>query len=203
MMEEKERILRHAQEKFFREGFYKTTMDELSSELRMSKKTIYKYFPSKEKLVEEITRNFREGVAAELTGIFKSSEPAVSKMIDIMRFLGAMIFRISDKMLLDLQVHYPALWIEIDEFRTKLMTKNMTQLVKQGKKEGFFADYPEDLIVTIFISSIRAVVNPAFLINHRHSYQHTLETAFSILLNGVITDKGKKIINHSKNRIKK
>jgi len=199
-MEEKERILKHAQEKFFREGFYKTTMDELSSELRISKKTIYKYFPSKEKLIEEIARNFREGVASELTAIFKSPEHAVTKMIKIMRFLGAMVFRISDKMLLDLQIHYPSLWNEIDEFRTKLLTKNMTQLIKQGKKEGFFADYPEDLIVTIFISSIRAVVNPAFLVNHQHSYQQTMETAFSILLNGAITDKGKKIMNKSNNR---
>lgn len=200
-MEEKERILNYAQEKFFREGFYKTTMDELSSELRISKKTIYKYFPSKEKLVEEITNNFRQNVAAQLAVIFESAEPAVNKMISIMRFLGNMIFRISDKMLVDLQIHYPEIWKDIDEFRTKLMTKNLTQLVKQGKKEGFFADYPEDLIVTIFVGSIRAVVNPSFLVNYQRSYQETLEISFSILLNGLITEKGKKILNKSKNRI--
>ncbi|MBK7254925.1 MAG: helix-turn-helix transcriptional regulator, partial [Ignavibacteria bacterium] len=49
--EEKEKILNYSRNKFHREGFYKTSMDEISSELHISKKTIYKYFSSKEKLL--------------------------------------------------------------------------------------------------------------------------------------------------------
>jgi hypothetical protein len=40
-MEEQRKIVEVCEEKFFRDGFYKTTMDELASELTMSKKTIY------------------------------------------------------------------------------------------------------------------------------------------------------------------
>lgn len=199
-MDEKQRILLHVREKFFREGFYKTTMDELSSELRISKKTLYKYFPSKEKLVEEISISFREEVARELTAIFTSEENALTKLVGIMRFLGTIVFRISDKMMMDLQIHYPRLWNDIDEFRIKLMTRNLTMLIKQGKKEGLFIDYPEGLIVTLFIGGIRAVVNPLFLTSHQHSYQDTLEITFTILMSGITTDKGKKLLQKTLNR---
>lgn len=199
-MEDKERILNHSKEKFFREGFYKTTMDEISTELRISKKTIYKYFPSKEKLIQEVTSSFREEVAGELTSIIKSKDPALIRLMNMLAFLGKLAFRISDKMLVDLQTHYPLLWREIDEYRTRIMTRNLTELIKQGKKEGSFAEYPEELVVTIFVSSIRAIVNPVFLVHHQYSFQQTLDIAFSILMNGVITEKGKKLIGRTNNR---
>ena len=45
--EDKLKIINYAQDRFFKEGFYKITMDEISKELGMSKSTLYKYFPSK------------------------------------------------------------------------------------------------------------------------------------------------------------
>jgi AcrR family transcriptional regulator len=35
-------------------GFHKTTMDEIAKELRISKKTIYKHFSSKDELVRAV-----------------------------------------------------------------------------------------------------------------------------------------------------
>ncbi len=49
-----ERIIEHSKEKFFTYGFKKITMDELAVDLQMSKKTIYKYFNSKQNLVEAV-----------------------------------------------------------------------------------------------------------------------------------------------------
>ena len=53
-----DKIIKQIEDKLFREGFYKTTMDEVASELGMSKKTIYKFFPSKEDLIMAIAKHF-------------------------------------------------------------------------------------------------------------------------------------------------
>ena len=45
-----EKIISKALELFFKKGFNSVTMDDLSTELAMSKKTFYKIFPSKKKL---------------------------------------------------------------------------------------------------------------------------------------------------------
>ncbi|MCG7852331.1 MAG: TetR/AcrR family transcriptional regulator [Methanosarcinaceae archaeon] len=50
MEEAKERLLGVAKERFDRFGFKKTTMDEISRDARVSKKTIYENFKSKEDL---------------------------------------------------------------------------------------------------------------------------------------------------------
>jgi len=43
-MEEQNKIVELSEEKFFREGFHKTTMDEVASELKMSKKLFTNFF---------------------------------------------------------------------------------------------------------------------------------------------------------------
>ena len=57
-MKEKEKISNYSQEVFFKSGFYKITMDEIAQGLRVSKKTIYKYFPSKHILLETVVKAF-------------------------------------------------------------------------------------------------------------------------------------------------
>ena len=57
-MKEKEKISNYSQDVFFKSGFYKITMDEIAKGLRISKKTIYKYFPSKKNLLEAIVNSF-------------------------------------------------------------------------------------------------------------------------------------------------
>jgi len=48
--EDRERILEAAAHRFMELGISKVTLDEIASDLRMSKKTMYKHFPSKEHL---------------------------------------------------------------------------------------------------------------------------------------------------------
>ena len=79
--QEREKILRYCARKFFREGFYKTSMDEIAKELQISKKTIYKYFQSKEKLIEEISEDTMQNISSELASIIDAKENVVWKFV--------------------------------------------------------------------------------------------------------------------------
>ncbi|MHB1689000.1 MAG: TetR family transcriptional regulator, partial [Ignavibacteriaceae bacterium] len=58
MNNDKEKILELAREIFLQEGFYKTSLDGIAQQLKISKKTIYKHFRSKDELVRESIINF-------------------------------------------------------------------------------------------------------------------------------------------------
>jgi len=81
MNEEKEKIISFASQKFIREGFYKTTMDEIASEMRMSKKTIYKNFSSKEELVKAVAKNFFDENVSKIDEVLKIQCNAVEKLV--------------------------------------------------------------------------------------------------------------------------
>ncbi len=187
------RIIDYSTQKFFKEGFQNITMDDLATDLQISKKTIYKYFASKKCLIETISDGFTNNAAKEIGNVINSHQNAVVKIIGMMKFFSKMTGLISEQLISDLQRKLPWLWKRIDEFRAKMMYKNLTLIVDQGKKEGLIRDYPTEIIITLVISSIRSIINPNFLINNNFSMQTAFITCFDILFGGILTDEGKKI----------
>lgn len=193
-MNEKEKILSLAEEVFFREGFYKITMDEFASALRMSKKTIYKHFASKDELVKATVNAFMQRIRKEIEFVVDSkihSLEKVTKIINILRTIG--INKITEKWLNDLRLYQPSLWEEIDSFRTKMINRNISKIFSQGVKEGYIVDVPHQIIITIFLSSIQAVINPYFIMNNSFSMGEAIDNTLKILINGILTEKGKKV----------
>ena len=113
------RIIEFAEDKFMKEGFYKISMDSLASDLRVSKKTIYKYFPSKESLVEVISNKMMSEVSARMEEVFNSDLTSLGKSLALFEIIGNVTLKLTDKWVQDVQLHTPKLWEKIDEFRKK------------------------------------------------------------------------------------
>ncbi len=192
MKNEKEKIVSFASQKFLQEGFYRTTMDEIASEMHMSKKTIYKYFHSKEELVKTVAQRFLNENAKMIEEALNIKCNAVEKLVKIFETVGKILVKVNDKMLSDIHHYSPEHWKEIDDYRTKKMTAFLTQIINQGQKEGYFLKMRAEILITVFISSIRAVVNPQFIINNRYTMIEALTGTIEILMNGILTEKGKK-----------
>src|SRR3990170_7214026 len=89
-LKDQERIMEAAREKFFEQGFMKVTVDEIASDLGMSKKTLYKFFPSKEDLVRKAIHFMLRQVNARIEVIVKSEKPFVEKMSELLVLIGRM-----------------------------------------------------------------------------------------------------------------
>jgi len=195
MNSDKERIKLFCQELFLKEGFYKISMDEIARDLKMSKKTIYKHFSSKQDLVKEVLLDFLKSNQKKITEIVKQRDDAVTKFHLMVNFLAEMLLRGGEKLLIEIPKYMPDMWIEIDSFRVKMMNEKFAMLIEQGKKEKYFIDIPTVLVLNIFISAVRGVVTPQFLMNNKFSASEALNYTIRILMNGILTEKGKKIFN--------
>jgi len=189
------KIVAYSKEKFFNEGFYKISMDEIASGLRVSKKTIYKYFSSKNKLIDAVVMDFQTEIRKELYSIVNTDQNSLLKIKMVSNLFAKISITVNERMLRDLQIQRPDLWQNIDDFRTKIIEEIWTDIIINGKKEGYIKDLPENIIITIIISSISSVINPSFLLNNSYSVKHAFEIMFGILITGVLTEKGKKVYN--------
>ncbi len=189
----KDKIVEQSEEKFFKDGFYKTTMDEVASELGMSKKTIYKFFPSKDDLIMAIAKHFMNRMKRKILPALNSDKNAIEKLGELIKILAGVSEKISSKRMEEMKRHFPQIWNEIDSFRTKMMFENITRVIDQGKAEGLFVDYPTSIVMNMLVASIRSVVNPDFILNNNFSIIEAARFAFKILICGIVTEKGKKI----------
>jgi len=189
---EKKKILEFALHKFMSEGFYKTTMDDIAKEIRISKKTIYKNFASKEELIYSIVDSFTSSISNKIEEIIKTDEDSISKAFRLFNTMGSTALRMSDKWIRDIQIHMPELWKKIDEFRTKRAYAVLGTIIKQGQSEGMIVNKPAEIMIHLFVNSIRSIVNPEFLYYQKFNYKEAFDYAFEILFNGILTTKGKK-----------
>lgn|SRR5574338_73697 len=200
-MDDQNKIIEQTEDKFFRDGFYKTTMDEIATELRMSKKTIYKFFPSKDDLVMAIANNFMKGMKSKIVPALSSEKNAIEKLEELIKILAKGSEKITIQRMEEIRRYYPNLWDEIDKFRTQMMFGNITKVIDQGKKEGLFIDYPTNIVMNVLVASVRNVVNPEFILNNNFSIIEAARYAFKIIIGGIVTEKGKKIFNKTINKI--
>lgn len=198
---EKERIIEYCSLKFIRDGFYYVTVDQIASELRISKKTIYKHFASKDEIVSIVAQNFMNEVSNNIGNVISSNGDFLTKALMIFEVMGNTVLKFSENWLKDIQVHMPALWKQIDDFRTQRAYAVLGSIIKQGQQEGMIILKPSELIIHLFVSSIRAVVNPEFLYHQKFNYQEAFKHTFEILFNGILTSKGKKEFNKIFNKV--
>jgi AcrR family transcriptional regulator len=195
---DKDKIIKYAQQLFFREGFYKITMDELARELQISKKTIYKFFLSKEKLVEEIIENLISTVDLELSSIIYEKENVVWKFAKVLNMYHHLIIKFTDKWRHDIQIHAPHIWVRIDRFRAEKIYSCLEKLLEQGKKEKLIHEFPNEIIIASFISTIREVINPDFVLRNKFSMHQAFIYTFELLMNGILTKQGLEKYNRMK-----
>ncbi|HEY7751959.1 MAG TPA: TetR/AcrR family transcriptional regulator [Ignavibacteriaceae bacterium] len=194
---ERTKILNYASGKFMREGFYKSSMDSLAAELQMSKKTIYKYFPAKDELVEAVANTFMKETGDKISSVIQLEDDSISKALQLFNILGNATTRLGDNWVRDIRIHMPELWKKVDEFRTKKAYAVLGNIILQGQKEGMIIDKPAELIIQLFVSSLRSIVNPDFLYFQKMNFNDAIQHTFEILFNGILSPAGKKLFKKS------
>lgn len=198
MSPEKHKILLFASEKFFRDGFNKVSMDELAKEMKISKKTIYKHFSSKNEIVAINVQTLQSNLRRTLDQIIIQNATSISKLIQISSTLLNVAFRVSDTWLSDLRSYSRELWNEIEEFRANTFIHIFGSILDQGKEEGLIVDKPNIIILNVMLGGIRSVINPDFLLNNKYSATEAGKICLDIIITGILTEKGLKIFNKTK-----
>lgn len=188
---EKDKILNLTHELFITDGFYKTSMDEIARELQMSKKTIYKFFPSKEHLVEAVCDFRLDRVHKMISDIMETEDDSVTKFVKLLYMNIEIMKGCSEKWFKDLQYHAPMMLEKFDNMRNDYIYKIFQKLLEQGKREKLIQHYPSQVIITAFIGAVSAIGKPEFILNNKFSLQEALRITSEIFFNGFLTEQGK------------
>lgn len=192
-MEPKDRIIEHAEHRFLRSGFNKVTLDELSGELGISKKTMYKYFPSKEDLVSTMMRMVMRRIKSSVTQICESKKPVTQRLAELMLFIGTLAGRISRAFQMDIQRFAPSLWNEVETFRREMILTRVAAMIREAKEQNKFrSDVHDEVVVMMLISAVQSIVNPDVLSKHAFSPKEAMYTIFHVIFEGSLTEEARK-----------
>jgi AcrR family transcriptional regulator len=191
--DQKTRIVQFAREKFLKMGFSKVTMDELVQELGISKKTMYKYFASKDELVGSVLEMQIYLMSTKIQNILDSPVDFMEKLNVLWIFVGDFLSGISKQFLDDLRRFRPELWHRVEEIRTKKIVGYLTKLFEEGQMLGLLrADVNINVVVLMFRNAVQGIVNPDVLVQQSFSAGDAMRAIILVLFEGILTDEAKR-----------
>ena len=78
----KDLILKTARELLAKNGFAKTTLDDIANALGMKKSSLYYYYPNKEALIEDVMNRERENFCSLINDALNSDGSTIDKIIN-------------------------------------------------------------------------------------------------------------------------
>ncbi len=189
----KQRIMETAREAFYLHGFSKVTVDEIAAKNGISKKTIYKYFQSKDDLVEAVTRETLSEMAKCCQSIVKEEGvDFVDRLKRMMTLVAVQYSNVGKALVEDLQKNAPHIWNQIAEFRTQRINIEFGAMLQEGMEKGIFrTDIDRDLILMIYSNAIQTIIKPEMLVHLPYSASQIFETIVKIIFEGILTEEAK------------
>ncbi len=132
-----DRILLASRNQFFRYGYSKVRMDEIATELGISKKTLYNYYSGKEDLLRSVLKDFACDVDYAHGIVDESNcDSFVRGLRSFVMTLASMMGQITPQFVRDLNRTAPHLWEELFDWRAQAIDKTFTKLMQQGQQIG-------------------------------------------------------------------
>ncbi|MBW6492637.1 MAG: TetR/AcrR family transcriptional regulator [Lentimicrobium sp.] len=187
---------------FRKYGVRSISMDDISKELGMSKKTLYQYVDNKADLIEKLLSH-----QIESSTTCKVDVPEGMNAID---FLFHVSSKISEEILgmntlivFDLKKYYPLLYNSFLKAKRENTVLKIRENLEQGIKEGLYrSDLDTELVSNLYIQKLMNVHNPEFLSFVNFSQEKVFQVMFDNHIRGIANDQGLAYFEKKKSEMK-
>ncbi len=138
MNDELSNILDRVHALYRKYGIRSVTMDDVSRELGISKKTLYQYVRDKDELVSKVVELEISSQQSLMLESCKEGLNAIEELTEIARCVNYMLKEYSAVTEYDLKKYYPDLYIRFREARRERLLRFIHDNLAKGKNEGLF-----------------------------------------------------------------
>ncbi|QTD38756.1 TetR/AcrR family transcriptional regulator [Polaribacter batillariae] len=185
------KILEKSNDLFLNLGFKSVTMDEIASNLGVSKKTIYKYFKNKTALVTAVTEYMFAIICNGINDICKKNLNPIEEIFSIKRMVMKHLKDEKSSPQYQLQKYYPKIYASLKQKQFQVMQETIKDNLKRGVELDLFRkEINIDFISRIYFYGINGIkdqeVFPITYFSMNELTNHYLEYH----IRGIATEKG-------------
>ncbi len=192
----KERIIEEAAKLFKTYGIRSVTMDQIASQLGISKRTLYELFADKEQLLESVLMLMADRQKEMVSRILEGSETAIHAIFKLLENSKDHIRDMSPAFQSDLRKYHFQLMMnktlknELPEYRSNI------KLIERGIQENLFRkDINPDIVNRCLYSVARSAMDFELYPPEEFTRSEVLKNVFINYLRGISTPEGADLIN--------
>lgn len=203
-MDNKLRIQEKANDLFRRYGIKSITMDEIATQLGVSKKTLYQYFSDKDELVEAVVKATIKFAQETCDNNKANSRDAVHELFEAMVLVQDIFSEMNSAMMYDLEKFHPGAYKHFLDHKNKYLYEIIRANLRRGIEEGLYRpDINIDIIARFGLEGMMLAFNQDIFPSSKFNLGELHKALIEHFLFGVASSKGYKlIIKYQQERIK-
>jgi len=192
MDEKKEEILKKANRIFHTYGIKSVSMEDISKELRISKKTLYQYVNNKTDLLQKVIDYQFYKDENRIVQVINNNYNAIDTLIEVSKLINEELKEFKPNIIMfDLKKYYPDILEYLIDKKRRHFYDYIKSNLEQGIKEGLYRnDLNIDLITKLYIRKMEDMHDPDGFLNGNVSFEKIFEVMFDNHIRGIVNEKG-------------
>lgn len=192
----KENIIHIAGELFLTFGFKSVTMDDIAGKMGISKKTIYKHFKTKTKLVEATTLHVFTIISEGIDCICALDKNPIEELFDIKTFVMKHLKNDSSSPQYQLKKYYPEIFITLQFKQFEVMQDCVKDNLQRGINQGLYlSNLNIEFISRIYFLGITGIKDEDLFPIEIFTKTKLMEDFLNYHIRGIATTKGLKTLS--------
>ena len=191
-----DKILTKAVELFLNFGFKSVTMDDIATEMGISKKTIYAHFSTKTKLVEAASLHIFDVISTGINCISAKKLNVIEETFEIKNFAMKHLNNERSSPQYQLNKYYPKIASLLNNKRYEVMQGCVVNNLNRGIETGIYRKHlPVSFISRIYFIGITGIKDNDIFPTEDFTTQELMENYLEYHLRAIVTEKGLKTLN--------
>jgi AcrR family transcriptional regulator len=202
MNEELNNILEKVLALYRKYGIKSITMDDVSRELGISKKTLYQFVADKTDLVAKVFEYEMEQRKCEFEKINCCGLNAIEELIAVHRYLNNKIKEHNPSTEFDMKKYYPDLFHKFHGERHEKMYERILENIKRGKEQGLYRkELNEEIIAKLTTMRTEQLTGAEMSMVSEFTSVHFFAEVIIYHIRGIANENGIKVLEENIHKI--
>ena len=197
----REKIIDKATQLYLNLGFKSVTMDDIATEMGISKKTIYVHFNTKSKLVEAVTFHLFDTICDGIDDICENAPNPIQELYAIKLYVMHHLKNEKASPQFQLKKYYPKIYEVLRNKQFEKMFESVKDSLKNGVDTGLFrSNIDTDFIARMYFNGMTGIKDESIFPQKQFTMEYLMESYLEYHLRAIVTENGLHILNQFINK---
>lgn len=189
----KEELLENISDLFLKYGLRSTSMDDICSHLKISKKTLYQFFSNKDDLVEQVFLHRRSNKRIKKDLEKLKQHNSIKIMLSIRDHIITSLNSRMPANLFDLKKYHPDIYERVNQKDQLFIHSLFNEVIDKGISEGYFrTDINREVQVYLFVKQMTFLGEPEMISDIKYPLEMIVSTIVENVIRSFATTSGMK-----------
>lgn len=189
----KEELLENISDLFLKYGLRSTSMDDICSHLKISKKTLYQFFSNKDDLVEQVFLHRRSNKRIKKDLEKLKQHNSIKIMLSIRDHIITSLNSRMPANLFDLKKYHPDIYERVNQKDQLFIHSLFNEVIDKGISEGYFrTDINREVQVYLFVKQMTFLGEPEMISDIKYPLEMIVSTIVENVIRSFATASGMK-----------